>query len=202
MRKLLLLLTAFVLTGLVGCVTINVYFPQAAAEKAADQFIGSVLNGKSDAAPAKSGNKDSQPPANGQPPSASVIDLLVPAAYAADRPDLRIHTPAIDAIHDRMRQRFQSTLKPLFDDGAIGFTEAGLVAMRDASKVPLAQRAQANAAIAAENRDRNALYREIANANGHPEWESDIRKTFARLWIQNAHAGWYYRTDGGSWKRK
>lgn len=204
MRKALVLMLSTMAVALVGCVTINVYFPQAAAEKAADQFIGSVLNAtspaKSDATKGSETQEKTQDQ-GGQPPSASVLDLLIPAAYA-QTPNLRIHTPAIDAIHGRMQQRFRTELAPLFDSGAIGFTADGMIAVRDASKVPLAKRAKVNTTVAAENRDRKALYREIANANGHPEWEADIRKTFARLWIEKAHAGWYYRTASGTWKRK
>ena len=195
MRKALLLMLTTMIVALVGCVTINVYFPQAAAEKAADQFIGSVLNtmpGKSGANQDNGGAQQDKAKDQGNPPpSASVLDLLIPAAYAQS-PNLKIHTPAVDAIHDRMQQRFRSELAPLFNSGAI----------RDASKVPLAQRAKVNSTVAAENRDRKALYREIANANGHPEWEADIRKTFARLWIEKAHSGWYYRSASGTWKRK
>ena len=41
----------------------------------------------------------------------------------------------------------------------------------------------------------------IARANGHPEWEADIRSTFARRWVANAPAGWWYQQDG-AWKQK
>ena len=40
---------------------------------------------------------------------------------------------------------------------------------------------------------------EIAKANGHPEWQADIRATFAKRWVANAKAGWYYN-DGSGWK--
>ena len=77
-----------------------------------------------------------------------------------------------------------------------------MVVVRDASKVPLAQRAQVNTTVSDENRDRTALYREVANANNHPEWEAQIRATFARGWIEQAPAGWYYQDSSGAWKRK
>ncbi|HET6805088.1 MAG TPA: YdbL family protein, partial [Frateuria sp.] len=177
------------------------YFPEAAAQKAADRFIGTVID--QGAAPAQDA-KPAPPPQNQQPvqPSAMLLDLLVPAAYAADTPDIRVQTPATEAIRGRMQARFKSTLKALLDTGAIGFTRDGLVAVHDAGKIPLSQRAQANAAIAEENRDRNALYREIARANGHAEWEPRIRATFAKGWIERAHAGWYYQDASGAWKRK
>jgi uncharacterized protein YdbL (DUF1318 family) len=203
MRKLAYGLLVTVLVALVGCVTINVYFPEAAAQKAADQFIGTVLDNS--AAPA---DKDKAPPPVAAPrkggvqPAAMLLDLLVPAAYAADTPNLRVQTAATEAIQARMQQRFRGTLDPLFDSGAVGFTQDGLIAVRDAGKLPLDQRAQVNAAVGDENRDRNALYREVANANNHPEWEGQIRATFAKGWIERAKAGWYYQDASGAWKRK
>ena len=53
-----------------------------------------------------------------------------------------------------------------------------------------------------DNRDRKAVYREIAVANGHAEWEEQIRETFAKQWIASAHAGWAYQAADGSWKQK
>lgn len=201
MRKFVYALLTPAMVALVGCVTINVYFPEAAAQKAADRFIGTVID--QGAAPAQDAKPapapQSQPPAQ---PSAMLLDLLVPAAYAADTPDIRVQTPATEAIRGRMQARFKSTLKALLDSGAIGFTRDGLVAVHDAGKIPLSQRAQANAAVADENSDRSALYGEIARANGHPEWEPQIRATFAKGWIERAPAGWYYQDAAGAWKRK
>ena len=132
-----------------------------------------------------------------------VLDALIPAANAAEpQPDLDVQTPAIEAIEARMRSRFHSTLKDLFESGAIGFTHNGDVAMHDASKIPLAQRAQATQAIAAENSDRAQLYQQIAIANGHPEWAQRMREAFAKQWISRAHSGWYYQDASGNWQRK
>ncbi|PWK93046.1 YdbL family protein [Fulvimonas soli] len=200
MRKFVRSLLAALAVALVGCVTINVYFPEAAAQKAADRFIDTVIEGGQPAPDAAQ-----KPPADARrhpPAAAMLLDLLVPAAHAADVPDIRIQTPATEAIRGRMRARFQNPLKALLDSGAVGFTRDGLVAVRDAAQIPLSQRAQANAAVADENRDRAALYREVAVANGHPEWEAQIRATFARGWIERARAGWYYQDAAGRWQRK
>ncbi|TPG50406.1 DUF1318 domain-containing protein [Rhodanobacter glycinis] len=202
MRKLVYVILTSLAVALVGCVTINVYFPEAAAQKAADQFIGNVLDG---AAPAASPAPKQQKPAagnDGQQPSAMLLDLLIPAAQAADTPNIRIQTSATEAISGRMHERFQGALGDLLDSGAVGFTRDGMVAMRDAAKVPLSQRAQANTTVADENRDRVALYREVANANNHPEWEPQIRVTFAKSWIEKARAGWYYQDAAGAWQKK
>jgi uncharacterized protein YdbL (DUF1318 family) len=203
MRKIILGLLVSVLVALVGCVTINVYFPEAAAKKAADQFIDTVLDGATPATPAKS---STEPAPSSRPPSgkplAMLMNLLLPAAYAADTPDLRIQTATSEAIRERMRQRFQNSLSGALGSGAVGLTQNGLVALRDASQLPLEQRAVLTAAVADENRDRDALYREVARANGHPEWEAQIRATFARGWIERAPAGWYYQNPAGGWQQK
>lgn len=120
---------------------------------------------------------------------------------AVGQANLEINTPAINALQRSMQQR-HTQLAPLYASGAVGFTRDGNIALRDAKAVPLAQRQQVNALIAAENQDRAALYREIARANGHPEWESDIRATFAQRWISRAQAGWYYQNANGQWVRK
>lgn len=200
MRKSLIGLLAAAAAVLVGCVTINVYFPEAAAQKAADQFIGNVLDDSGVARPAPS--TSSPKPAPGKQPSASLLDLVIPAANAAESPDIRVQTPATEAIRDRMKSRLGGGLKALLDAGAVGFTADGQVAVRDAGALALDQRAQANALVADENRDRAALYREVASANGHPEWEGQIRKTFADGWVQRAPSGWYYQDASGAWKRK
>ena len=99
-----------------------------------------------------------------------------------------------------MKLRF-AKLHPHFVSGAIGFTADGQVALRDVSSLPLAQRAALNPLIAAENRDRNALYKEIARANNHPEWEAQTRATFAKRWVINAARGWWYE-DANGWRQK
>lgn len=185
---------------LLGCVTINVYFPEAAAQKAAAGFIGDVLD--TPAAPAPAPARSAPPPTSAKGgPSAALLDLLIPAATAADAPNLRIQTPVTMAIQQRMRARYAQTLVPALDAGAIGFTQDGLVAVRDLGALPPAQRTAVAAAVSAENADRNALYREVAQANGHPEWEPQIRATFARGWIEQAKPGWYHQDAAGRWTR-
>jgi uncharacterized protein YdbL (DUF1318 family) len=126
----------------------------------------------------------------------------VPAAPAQSQADLQINTPALTALREGMRQRHREQLRGYYVSGAIGLTHDGLIAMRDANGVPLAQRQQVNSLIATDNQDRLALYREVARANNHPEWESEIRATFAKRWIERVPEGWYYQDVNGTWIRK
>ncbi len=202
MRRLLGVSTVAAL-ALSACVTINVYFPAAEAKEAAKVFVEQVIN---DAAEAP---KPAPQPGGGsgggmafEAPRFDPLMLIgIAPAYAQSQPDFNIQTPAITAIQSRMEQRFDSALRPHFDTGALGFTEDGLVVVRDAAAVPLKDRVPVNTAVADENRDRKAVYREIAVANGHPEWEGQIRSVFAKQWVDSARSGWWYQR-GGAWKQK
>ena len=199
MRKLNAVLVFCTLLVLAACVTINVYFPAAAAEKAAEKFVGDVLG---------EDQKDGslfEPLEHKQNSvlllAGTVVDFFIPSAQA-QQAEININTPQINAIKSRMAQRQRSTLSAYFDSGAIGFTNTGLVEIRDRAAVPLNERRSLETAVADENRDRKAVYREIAVANGHPEWEADIQQTFAKEWVGNARKGWYYQDAGGAWKQK
>jgi uncharacterized protein YdbL (DUF1318 family) len=101
-----------------------------------------------------------------------------------------------------MATRFND-LRKFFESGAIGLTKDGNVDVRDLNAVALPDRATVKRLVSEDNADRAQLYAEIAKSNDHPEWESDIRKSFARRWVQTgAQAGWYYQDDSGAWKQK
>ena len=133
--------------------------------------------------------------------NALLMVLLLATASVWAQANLDINTPAIAALQAGMQKR-HNELAPLYANGAIGLTRDGFIALRDANAVPLAQRQQVNALVAAENQDRTQLYREIARANGKPEWENDIRNTFAQRWIDKSQGGWYYQNNAGAWTRK
>jgi uncharacterized protein YdbL (DUF1318 family) len=198
--KFKILFFSVLATALVSCVTINVYFPSAEAERAAEAFVEEVL-----------GEERNDEGALLDPlnlpgnviylAAVGVLDFVVPSA-AAQQPDFKINTPQVNAIKQRMAERQRTHLNSWFDAGAIGFTADGLISVRDRAAVGLDQRRLLERVVAEENRDRNAVYREIAVANGHPEWESDVRETWSREWVRNARPGWYFQRPDGAWQKK
>lgn len=192
---------------LVSCVTINIYFPAAAAEEAAREIVRDVLGteGKEGAAPSESETETMEPQSRAPQAWLSaglkpVLDLLVPPVQASEA-DININTPAISRLRASMRDR-QRELGPYYRSGAIGLDRNALVSIRDIRAVPLQERNRLKKLVADENADRNALYAEIARANQHPEWEADIRRTFARVWVEEAPAGTWYQDSSGNWQRK
>ena len=196
--------------AVVSCVTVNIYFPAAAAEKAADQIILDVWHQQGGAAEAT--KAATTPPAaknSGAKNEHSALDprrIVVAALSAisgeahAQNVDFNASSPQIEQIKARMASRF-GELRPFLDSGAIGLTADGLIAVHDANAASLADRARMNQLVSAENKDRKALYQAIADANNQPGWAGQIQKTFAERWISQAQSGWWYQS-GGAWKKK
>jgi uncharacterized protein YdbL (DUF1318 family) len=133
---------------------------------------------------------------------ALVIDGLIPRAQAQDAANIDVSTPEIRAITAAMQARF-GELEKFFAAGVVGLTVDGLVEVRDANAAGLADRARVRQLVAEDNRDRNALYAEIAKANARPEWEPDIRRIFAKRWVERgAKPGWYYKDAAGNWNQR
>lgn len=214
MHSLLAAKALLATTLLLGaCVTINVYFPAAAAEKAADRIIDQVY-GTAPAAPQAPATNDkrtdvappyARPLAVDDEPglllaaAGRVLEFLVPAAHA-QAADLNVSTPAIRALVSSMEAR-NGQLSQYYASGAVGPTSDGMVEIRDQNAIPLAERNAVKKLVADENADRASLYEEIAKANGNPSWVADIRNTFGRRWIDKAQSGWWYKGSGG-WKQK
>ena len=125
---------------------------------------------------------------------------LFAANWAAAGADLEVNTPAISALKVSMQAR-HSQLSPFYGAGAVGLTKDGMIAVKDAAAVPLSQRGSLSGLVSAENADRTSLYKEIATANSHPEWQNEIQSTFAGRWIDKAQSGWWYQSGGG-WVKK
>ncbi|MEN8719841.1 MAG: YdbL family protein [Oceanococcaceae bacterium] len=186
---------------LAACVTINVYFPSAVAEQVADKFVQDIYGDKPPAAsPTESPAPEPRSALDAEAPLWMLaLSRLIPAAHAA--PDFDADTPAVRTLQASMRERHEKLL-PFYASGAIGMTANGLLEVRDLGLVALPQRNQLRKLVADENADRSALYREIAQANGKPEWEPQIRDVFAERWISNAPAGWYHQNESGAWQKK
>lgn len=207
--KTLLRGAVLVLGGfLYACVTVNVYFPAAAVEQAADRIVKEVY-GEKVKQMQENGKTPEAVPADGDEQSgtllpmsavAYVLEALVPPAHA-QQPDIDIDSPAINRLKASMQAR-HAKLVPFYNAGAIGLASTGLLVVRDAKAVSLKDRGAVQALVAEENKDRNALYGEIAAENGHPEWEPQIRTIFDKRWVANAPAGWWFQNADGRWIQK
>ena len=179
-----------------ACVTVNIYFPAAAVERAADQIVKETWGG-----PAKPATPAPQPQSRSLfSPNRFLALSFVSEAFAQDA-DINVTNPAIRALKDSIKKR-SDAIKPYMDRGNIGIAQDGLLAIRSADGLNLKERAEANQLIDAENKDREALYAEIAKANGIPKENiPKIKSIFAKSWIEQAQPGWWIQSNG-NWQKK
>lgn len=189
--------TCFLLAFLVSaCVTVNIYFPAAAVERAADQIVKETWGG-----PEKPAEKEQ--PRSLAPDLGKTMAFLSLATQAyAQEPDINLSNPAIRALKESIKKR-SDLIKPYMDRGNVGITRDGLLTVRTTEGLSLKERAEVQQLQEAENRDRESLYVEIAKANNIPrEAVPRIKGIFAKSWIDQAKAGWWIQDTQGVWKKK
>jgi uncharacterized protein YdbL (DUF1318 family) len=182
-----------------ACVTVNIYFPAAAVERAADQIVKETWGGPGEA------------PKNRPQPQSRYFNFDLPSAVAslrllgvahAQEADINVSNPAIRALKDSIKRR-SDAIKPYMDRGNVGIAQDGLLVLRNNDGLSLKERAEVKQLLDAENREREALYAEIANANNIPrENIPKIKSIFARSWVEQARPGWWIQDSQGNWKKK
>jgi hypothetical protein len=165
--------TVFFLVLLSACVTVNIYFPAAAVQRAADEIVKETWGGPG-------GKSEPIQPQSLLPlaPRPRVALSLTREAFAQE-PDINVSNPAIRGLRDSIKRR-SGTIKPYMDKGNAAINQNGLLAVRSSDGLSLKERAEVQQLIEAENRDREALYAEIAKANNiPPEAVPKIKGIFA-----------------------
>ena len=188
----------FCLIMLAACVTVNIYFPAADVQKAADSIVGDVTGeGQPTPAPAKPGNSSWLLE---QLRIVSSMSLGPKSAFAQVNVD--VSTPAIRALKESMRNGWRQ-LKPYYEKIVVGENNNGFVEIRDASSLDLKEQAQVKQYVDQVNKDRTALYKEIQAANKYPaEVLPQIQKIFANSWREKSQPGWWIQNDNGQWVKK
>lgn len=178
-----------------ACVTVNIYFPAAAIQKAADQIVDDVT-----------GTKDQQKPESKPDIKSWLFEELKninPGPKEAHaQADVTISTPAIRNIRQSMKTNFQQ-LKPFYIRGSVGENNTGFVETRNTSDLNLKEKADVTRLVDQLNKDRTALYAEIVKTNKlDTNSLPQIRKIFANSWRGKSQTGWWIQNDSGEWEKK
>jgi uncharacterized protein YdbL (DUF1318 family) len=185
---------AVVTVALAACLTVNVYFyPSKEVDQTARQIIEDIRGG---AAP--DNDLGETPKEEG---AGSQGWRMTGVAYAAGK-ETTVSSPAIDSVKEKIKKRFNA-LKPYFDAGAIGEGNDGLVAIRDASVLPMKDRANLNRFVNEENAERRTLYELVAKELGVEAKDMPkVRQSFADQWQEFAGAGWWIQNAAGTWSKR
>lgn len=193
MKKTVRFALAFLIIALVSCVTVNLYFPAAEMKKAADKMVDDEFKGTTPEKPQQG---------SGLYDSIKLFSFGPSAAYAAENVDINVSTPAIRALKDSLKNRFQ-TLRPWLDKGTVGHNNRGYLEVREANGLSLKEKAELNTLVTAQNKDRKALYGEILSANKLEQNKiGEIEKIFADSRREKSRPGWWVQDNSGQWTKK
>ena len=196
---------------LAACITINVYFPEAAVKELAQQIEDEVQRtAEGKPAPTPAPEPTATPAAgSGTAPQESLLSCILSlgatTAYAAEdevaAPE--ITTPAIRKIIDSRATRL-AAINDLKANGVIGEGNQALVVVRDLDAIQgLKQRADAQKLVKDENADREQLFKEIAAAkNVDLAQLPQIRATYAETLREKARPGDWIQLPDESWVEK
>ena len=162
---------------LAACITINVYFPEAAVKELAQQIEDEVQR--------KAAGEAAQAP---EPTPAS---------------EPEISNPAIRKIIDSRATRL-AAINDLKVKGVIGESNQALLVVRNLDAIQgLKARADAQKLIKDENADREQLFKEIAAAkNVDLAQLPQIQTTYAETLREKAHPGNWIQLPDGTWVQK
>lgn len=196
MKKKFRFLILGVIVFVISCVTVNIYFPAAEVQKAADVIVEDVrqIEKKQEQKPQE------QQKLNQYYQRLKKLSWGTAEAYA--QIDIEVTTPAIRALKDSIKARFPQ-LKPFYDKGNVGESNTGFLENRDLGNMSLKEKADLSRLIEQENKDRKDLYAEIMKANKFgPDVLPQIQKIFANSWRDKSQSGWWIQKDSGEWEKK
>jgi uncharacterized protein YdbL (DUF1318 family) len=195
--------------ALVACITINVYFPEAAVRELSQQIEDEVQR-KAAGEPSPAPEPTPTPVAQSDGGTSEsllsyVISFGATTAYAAEdevaAPE--ITNPAIRKIIDSRATRLRA-VNDLKAKGVVGENNQALLVVRNLDAIQgLKDRADAQKLVKDENADREQLFKEIAAAkNVDLAQLPQIRTTYAETLREKAHPGDWIQLPDGSWAQR
>jgi hypothetical protein len=157
-----------------ACITINIYFPAEKVESVAEDIVDEIRD-------REASDKESQ--------SKNPKDALLRAIQSAFLPSVAwaegatdVSNPTIRALKQKMKSRY-AQLKPYYQKKMLKEGNDGYVSIGSTSGLGLKEKRDLNNLVNAENRDRKALYAEVAKAlKIDPGQVNKVAEIFAKEW--------------------
>lgn len=202
----------FLLTGLaaltaLACVTINVYFPEAAVKELASQIEDAV-----EQQAAEGSGEEAPDPSENALFSRSTLRGVLAFVFSAPKVHAQegsseviapqITNPAIRKIIANRASRADQ-IRQHKSTGVLGESKDALLEIRSLDALSLKDRATVQKLVKAENTDRETMFKEIAAATGTDLSQlPQIRQTYAETLRAKAKVGDWIQLPDDSWKQK
>lgn len=191
--RLRLIIPFWILSIVMACVTLNVYFPAKEVEKKAGDIVDDIRK-KEPTAPTA--------PASPQSSIDRIYAFIIHNSLAYAQKGNGVPNPVIQNLKQQIRERFPR-LVPFFQKGAVGEGKTGFLETRDTKGLSLAGKNDLKSLMEAENRDRRALYQEVARSlNITTDQIGKVQRIFAAKWQNSAERGWWIQKGDGQWVQK
>lgn len=161
---------------LLGCVTINIYFPAEKVESVADEIVEDIRG---------NGTQELQDKDQSLGPHQLFIAFFGAEAWADDTV-VSIANPTIRKTKKEMRERFAKLL-PYYREGRIKEKDNGFLALDKTDGLGLKEKRDLKNLVELENKSRHFLYAEVAKAMKiDPSQIDKIAAIFAEKWQESA----------------
>ncbi len=202
MRPLQRLSFVFLAVSL-ACVTVNVYFPEAAIKELSLQIEDEIQRKAEGDTPPQVGalGGATAPAAATRPAGLGLVTAAWAATNEVASPE--VTNPAIRKIIDSRAQRLEPITR-YKSAGVLGENNKALLEIRSLdSLTDLRQRAEAQRLLKEENDDRARLFTEIAAAQGVDSSQlPKIQETYAGTLREKASPGDWIQLADGTWTQK
>jgi uncharacterized protein YdbL (DUF1318 family) len=180
----------------VGCVTVNVNFPESAVQKASDDYVRDLYRTKEQSKAPKVN------PAAGETSGLFHFDGLIASAYADDEPALKLTSPETERIKTKMKNRVPEVIAQK-KEGFLGEANNGMLSLRNSDKIKPLLKSKVEAVLTEENADRKALYSEIITSNKLTSSNlPQVKKSFTRSFQAESPSGTWVQSADGAWAQK
>tara|TARA_B100000749_G_scaffold122825_1_gene93813 strand:- start:53005 stop:53595 length:591 start_codon:yes stop_codon:yes gene_type:complete len=178
---------------LASCITVNVNFPEAAVQKAADDYVKELYKAKQE-----SEEKQNTSSLFEIPGTHFASLSLFPIAHA--QAEFSIKSEKAKAIQVKQAKRLDK-IDRFKKKGLIGEAENGLLVVKKESSKKI-EKKRVDQLVSEENADREMLYEEVMSSNGIDASQSArLRKSFHQSFVNASPAGTPVES-GGSWTNK
>ena len=161
-----------------ACVTVNIYFPAEQVETMAGEIVDEIRG--------QEGAEEQTFLMNTEPPFVQRALLLVSPSNAWAQDAITVSNATIRALKEKMKVRY-TQLKPYYQKDMLQEGDDGYVSMVNVN-LGLQEKRDLKALVDAENKDRKALYTEVARALVIDSGQiHKVAEIFAKEWKKPVH---------------
>lgn len=198
LKKTAQVLTFLSLLSFVACVTVNIYFPAAKVERAAEDIVEDVYG-------TDTGQQENN---DGQSALEIFLALAGPnQAHAqsvskADIDSIKKSNSAIRGLKKTITANHKQLI-PYYNAGNVGITNDGYLQIINKDGLDIKQTAALRRLVSQDNDVRDKLYIEVASSMNIPGSElGKVKNIFAQEWQEGAPSGWFIQNQSGKWVKK